>query len=184
MSALTRLAASSFSGVSIPRIFTRTGPAAGKVSLIVSAWNRIAASARIVELTPQAPSHGSVRSSYLKPITSRPLTKVSAQSLRASMSACTCPTRSFDSEVKSPSSSISARFAPNSEKSISSPGMMVISILPSSSVTDSGSTISISSSPPSSSPSSKSPSRPIGAAYSPFSIAMAKSSNNIRLAVA
>ena len=86
MSALTRCAASSFSLVSSPNTFTLTGPDAGKVSLIVSAWNRIAASARTVECTPQAPSQGVVRASYLNPITSRPLTYISAHSLRLSMS--------------------------------------------------------------------------------------------------
>ena len=74
MSSCTLLAASVFSGVSLPRILVRTGPAAGNVSLIVSAWNRIAASASTVLNTPQAFSHGSVRSSYLNPSTSKPLT--------------------------------------------------------------------------------------------------------------
>ena len=49
MSALTRAEASSFSFVSSPSIFVLTGPEDGNVSLIVSAWNRIAASANTVE---------------------------------------------------------------------------------------------------------------------------------------
>ena len=174
MSALTRVAASSFSLVSSPRIFVFTGPAAGKVSDIVSAWNRIAASASTVENTPHAPSHGSVRSSYLKPSTSRPLTNVSAQSLRLSMSDCTCPMRSSDKDDRSLSSIISARLAPNSVKSASVPGIMVISIPPSDSVTASGSMISISSSGTSiSSKSVSSSSIPSGAENIPFSIAIA-----------
>ena len=149
---------------------------------MASAWNRMAASARTVELTPHAPSHGSIRSSYLKPSTSRPLTKVSAQSLRASISVSIWPTRSLESSFSCDSSRTSDKFIPNSVKSISSPGIMVISMLPSAKVTDSGSTISISNSEISiSSTPSKSASRPSGAAYNPFSIAIAKSPNNIRL---
>ena len=169
MSAFTRFADSSLSLSSRPITLTFTGPAAGNVSDIVSAWKRIAASARTVEYTPHAPSHGSVRSSYLKPSTSRPLTNVSAQSLRLSMSADTKPTRSSANSFRSDSSIPSARFA---SKGIMSPmsasGMIVISTLPSSSVTISGLTISISSAAPSSSLASM----PSGAAYKPFSIAI------------
>ena len=170
MSALTRSAASSFSLVSSPKIFVFTGPAEGNVSLIVSAWNRIAASANTVEYTPQAPSQGSVRSSYLKPSTSKPLTKVSAHSLRLSMSDSTMSHISLARELRSLSSNTSAKFSSNSPPiAPSASGISVISILPSSSVTLSGFTISISSSP---SPTSSS--TPFGAEYSPFSIAISK----------
>ena len=74
MSARTRSPASSFSLSSLPNIFIFTGPCAGNVSDIASAWNLIAASANTVECTPQAPSHGAVRSSYLNPRMSSPFT--------------------------------------------------------------------------------------------------------------
>ena len=171
MSALTRTAASSFSFVSSPNILVLTGPAEGNVSLIVSAWNRIAASANTVEYTPQAPSHGSVRSSYLKPNTSRPLTNVSAQSFRLSTSESTAPMISSARELSSPSSIPSARLPSNGiSSSTSASGTIVISILPSSNVTLSGFTISISSSEVSISASSI----PTGAWYKPFSIAINK----------
>ena len=133
MSVRTRSAASSFSLVTLPRIFVLTGPAAGNVSLIVSAWKRIAASARTVEYTPHASSHGSVRSSYLKPSTSIPLTNVSAHSLREPMSVSISSTKSPDKSCKTPSSSSSARFSPNSPSSSSSSlGPKLISTPPSS----------------------------------------------------
>ena len=167
ISVRTRSAASSFSSVSLPSILVLTGPAAGNVSDIASAWNRIAASASTVEYTPHAPSHGSVRSSYLNPRTSRPSTYVSAHSLRL----CTSPSISSiipnDILANSSSSSFSARLSSNLESSSSS-GMSDISTLPSLSVTSLGSTISISNI----SASGKSSSIPNGACIKPLSIAM------------
>ena len=175
MSALTRAAASSFSFVSSPSTLILTGPAAGNVSLIVSAWNLIAASASTVEYTPQAPSQGSVRSSYLNPRTSNPLTNVSAQSLRLSKSLSTKSMRSSASIDNSSSSISSAMLALNPPFSVSPPGIIVTSTLPSSSVTMSGFTISISRSALGISPTSKiSSSIPIGAGFNPFSIAISK----------
>ena len=167
MSFLTRSAASSFSFEVLPRIFVLTGPAAGNVSLMVSAWNLIAASANTVEYTPQASSHGSVRSSYLKPSTSRPLTNVSAQSLRATMSASNNSIRSLDRECSTPSSICSARLASKSESSstsVASP--MMISAPPS------GSMLTVESVSSSISISMLSPklSRPCGAEYKPLLI--------------
>ena len=150
---------------------------------MVSAWKRIAASAKTVENTPQAPSQGSVRSSYLNPSTSKPATNVSAQSFLASISASTSPTRSFARIDSALSSIYSAIFAPNSVISSSpSLGINVTSTEPSSIITISGSTISISSSA-STSPSIMSSSIPSGAAYNPFSIAILHPLNNSRLNV-
>ena len=147
---------------------------------MVSAWNRIAASAKIVEYTPQAPSQGSVRSSYLNPSTSRPFTKVSAHSLRLSISASISPISSSESTERSVSSISSARLPSKDISEGPEPGTRVISTLPSSSVTMSGLTISISN-PPSGSASSSGNSSSIlwGAAYSPFSIAIKSIPNNI-----
>ena len=169
MSSRTRCAASSFSLVDLPRIFVLTGPAAGKVSLIVSAWNRIAASANTVEYTPQASSHGSVRSSYLNPSTSRPLTNVSAHSLRATTSASNNSIKSPASELSAPSSRCSARLDSNSvSSSVSTSTPIVISAPPS------GSMFTVVSSPSSSGISISIPvvklSSPCGAAYSPLLI--------------
>ena len=125
----------------------------------------MAASASSVEYTPQASSHGSVRSSYLKPRTSNPLTYVSAQSLRALISASTSPTSSLAKLFSSPSSKTSARFSSNSPSRSTSSGTSVISTLPSARVTISGSSISISKAGCSSMRSS-----PMGAAYRPLSI--------------
>jgi len=146
MSAFTRLAASSFSRVSSPNIFVFTGPCAGNVSLMVSAWKRMAASANTLEYTPQAPSQGSLRSSYLKPNTSRPRTKVSAHSLRLSRSESILPNNSSATAASWSSSIFSAMLSSNAPVlTPSAPGIMVTSILPSSNVTISGFTISISS---------------------------------------
>ena len=169
MSSLTRLAASSFSLVTLPRIFVLTGPEDGNVSLMVSAWNRIAASASTVEYTPQASSQGSVRSSYLKPSTSRPLTNVSAHSLRVAMSASTSSVRSEDRDWRVPSSMNSARLEEKSSSPDSSfSPSRLISTLPSGfsliSTSPSGDSSSISSAL---GPAPASSSMPCGAAYNP-----------------
>ena len=168
MSTRTRSAASSLSLSIAPIISVFTGPAAGKVSMIASDWKRIAASASSVENTPHEPLHGSVRSSYRSPSTSKPLTNVSAQSLRLLMSEVTISSRSSASEASALSSISSARLASNSPLSSAS-GSSVISTLPSDKVTCSGSTISISRglSPPIASTSS---SMLVGAEYNPLSI--------------
>ena len=46
MSSTTRSIASFFSDVSLPTISPLTGPAAGKVSMMVSDWNLMTASAK------------------------------------------------------------------------------------------------------------------------------------------
>ena len=162
MSSLTRLAASSFSLVTLPMILVLTGPAGGNVSLIVSAWKRIAASANTVEYTPHASSQGSVRSSYLKPSTSRPLTNVSDHSLRDAVSVSTNSVRSPASVASVPSSMYSAKLSLNSSSpSSASSGTSVISTLPSARVTISGLTMSISISSASAAPNA---SMPCGAA--------------------
>ena len=166
MSFLTRSAASSFSLLTLPRIFVLTGPAAGNVSLMVSAWNRIAASASTVEYTPQASSHGSVRSSYLKPSTSRPLTNVSAQSLRDTMSASNNSINSLASEFSLPSPMCSARLTSKSDSppsSISASPMMISAPPSGSMLTTDSSSISISILSPKLS-------RPCGAEYKPLPI--------------
>ena len=136
---------------------------------MVSAWKRMAASASTVEYTPHAPSHGSTRSSYWNPRTSNPFTNVSAQSLRLDMSASTAPIRSLEILLKTSSSKTSARLASKGTVSpMSALGISVISTEPSSRVTISGFTISISSALSS----TASASRPAGAAYSPLSTAI------------
>ena len=143
MSSRTRSAASSFSLSIAPMISVLTGPAAGNVSMIVSDWNLMAASVSTVENTPQAPVHGSVRSSYFMPRTSRPLTYISTQSLRLAMSASNSPSRSSASLLSSPSSMYSAKLAPKSSP-VSSSGMRSISTPSTPIFTPSGSSISIS----------------------------------------
>ena len=73
MSSRTRSAASSLRRSIAPTILVFTGPRAGNVSVIISDWNRIAASLSSDEYTPHAPDQGSVRSSYFIPSTSSPL---------------------------------------------------------------------------------------------------------------
>ena len=63
MSSRTRWAASSFILSIAPMISVLTGPWAGKVSMMDSAWNLMAASVRMVEKTPHAPFQGWVLSS-------------------------------------------------------------------------------------------------------------------------
>lgn len=111
MSSRTRSAASSLSLSASPIISVLTGPAAGNVSMIVSDWNRMAASVSTVLYTPQAPAHGSVRSSYFIPRTSRPLTYIFTQSSREVMSASTSSSISEAMACRSFSSMCSARFA-------------------------------------------------------------------------
>ena len=154
-------------------ILVLTGPAAGNVSLMASAWKRIAASASTVEYTPHAPSHGSTRSSCLNPSTSSPRTNVSAQSLRLFISACTNPSSSLPSSSNCPASRYSAKLASNGaisiSASVSSSGDIETSTPPSSSTV-----ISVSMGPPSISISIPSPSvgRPCGIAYKLRSIAI------------
>ena len=88
--------------------------------MIVSLWNRTAASVRTVENTPQAPFQGSVLSSYFIPKTSRPRTYISVQSLRLLMSASTISMMSLEILASSPSSISSARLASNSTSLTSS----------------------------------------------------------------
>ena len=163
MSSRTRSAAFSFSGVSLPIICVLTGPCAGNVSRIVSDWNRTAASVSTVENTPQAPAHGSVRSSYFMPSTSRPLTNISVQSLREAMSASTISMMSLLILPSSSSSISSAKFLLKSESPSSLPPISTSTLIS----TSSGRPISISK--PEESSFNKSPS-PCGAAYIPLSI--------------
>ena len=163
MSSLTRSAASFFSVVSLPIIFVLTGPAAGKVSMIVSDWNLTSASERRGCVTPQAPAQGSVRSSSFIPKRSRPSTYVCIQSLRLDRSSSYSSINSLASEDNTDSGSSSAKFISNSSSGASS-GSISSSNPSVRNVTSSGSSISISKSGPCS--------KPIGAAYKPFSILM------------
>ena len=113
--------------------------------MIVSLWNRTAASVRTVENTPQAPSHGSVLSSYFIPNTSRPLTNISTHSLRELTSPSTSPMMSSAILCSSDSLMNSARLESNSSPSSpSSPGSISISMPSMPMRTPSGFSISIS----------------------------------------
>ena len=143
MSSSTRVAASFFSGVSRPMICVRTGPLAGKVSMMVSDWKRTTASVIIGWNTPQAPSQGSVRSSNFKPKSVMPSLYIFSQSEREPMSLSISSDRSLASDCKTPSSRISARFS--SKSASSSPFSILRTSSPSMlSFIDSGSSISIS----------------------------------------
>ena len=146
MSARTRSDASSFSGVSLPMITVFTGPAAGNVSVIPSLWNRTTDSVSIGWNTPQAPSHGSVRSSYLSPSSFRPSTYVCIHSLRSLMSLSKSATSSSPSDCITLSSMYSARFASKLSSPVLGSGVRLISMSPMPIVTASGSSISISTS--------------------------------------
>ena len=143
MSSATRIDASFFSGVSLPTIFVLTGPAAGKVSIIVSDWNLTALSIKSGWKTPHAPGHGSVLSSYRMPRILSPLTYVSSQSLRLERSCSYCPMSSEARLCNSLSFIKSARLASKSSargrdfsNSTTTPSIPIR--------TSSGSTISIS----------------------------------------
>ena len=142
-SSATRSAASSFSFVCLPTILVFTGPAAGKLSVIVSLWKRITASVIMGWNTPQAPGQGSERSSYFKPSNCKPSLSIISQSLRESRSLRTSPAKSLTRSCSSRSSISSARLAPKSSLP-SSPGSISISKPPTPILTDSGSSISIS----------------------------------------
>ena len=145
MSSLTRTAASSFSLVTAPIISVLTGPADGKVSIIVSLWNRTAASVNNVEYTPHAPFHGSVRSSYFMPSTSRPLTYICAHSWRLLISVSTCSHSSEANCSSSLSLICSARLAANGTPLKSSSSGIRSIVIPSIPISiSSGSPISIS----------------------------------------
>ena len=164
MSSRTRVDASSFSGVSLPRICVFTGPAAGNVSMMPSLWKRTTDSVNMGWNTPQAPCHGSVRSSYFKPRSFRPSTYVCIHSLRSPMSFVNSLTSSLPKDSSALVSMYSARLASKSSSESSGAGARSISISPKPILTDSGSSISISIGSISSS------SIPRGAAYKPLSM--------------
>ena len=164
MSSSTRTADSFFCGVSRPIIFVFTGPLAGKVSMMVSDWNRTTASVIIGWNTPHAPSQGSVLSSNFKPSSVIPSLYICSQSLREARSLLMSSAKSPAKLCITPSSSTSARFSLKS----SSPSLRISRISSPStlSFTASGSSISISMSGSSFSKAAK----PSGAAYSDFSM--------------
>ena len=145
MSSSTLDATSFISGVSLPMSLLRTGPWAGNVSVIVSAWKRTTASVIMGWNTPHAPFQGSVRSSICKPSSFRPSTYVFSQSLRPFLSLSMSDTKSPASDCKAPSFMYSAKLSSKPSSPSSSPGVRVISTPSMPIVTSSGSTISISS---------------------------------------
>ena len=165
MSSRTRSAASSFSLVCLPMICVLTGPAAGKVSMIVSAWNFTSVSVSRGWNTLHAPGQGSVLSSSFRPSSSSPSTYVSNQSLRELASDSYSPIKSPAISDITFSSKNSARLALKSSSPSVSGSAPNIIVIPSSGI--SGSMPSTSVSIPGSSPSASSP---CGAAYKPLSI--------------
>ena len=173
MSSSTRVAASFFSGVSRPIICVRTGPFAGKVSMMVSDWKRTTASVIIGWNTPQAPSQGSVLSSNFKPNKTIPSLYIFSQSEREPMSLSISSDKSLARLSKTPPSKTSAKFSsksmssssPFSIDSISSPSILTFS------ASGSSTSISISGS------SFSKPASPCGAAYKLFSMLIFGPSN-------
>ena len=143
MSNSTRTAASCFCKVCLPKILVRTGPCAGKVSVIVSDWKRTTASVIIGWNTPDAPFHGSVRSSYWRPNSFKPSVYAFSQSLREFLSFSMSPAKSPARVSKADWSISSAKLSLNVSSS-SSPGRMDIAKPGPSMLTSSGSMISIS----------------------------------------
>ena len=144
MSASTRCAACCFSGVSLPTILVRTGPAAGNDSVIVSDWNRTTASVIMGWNTPDAPFQGSVRSSIWRPSSLSPSVYAFSQSLREARSFSIAAAKSLAIESIALEDMSSAKLAEKSSaasssawrSSSSNPGPLIF--------TSSGSTISIS----------------------------------------
>ena len=132
--------------------------------MIPSLWNRTTDSVNMGWNTPQAPCHGSVRSSYLRPKSFRPSTYVCIHSLRSPISLVNSPTNSLPNDSNSLEPMYSARFASKSSSLSLGAGARSISISPMPIFTLSGSSISISIGSISSS------SIPRGAAYKPLSM--------------